>query len=379
MSTPLLAVPAATWPWPLDPTRYDCRPRLTAAERAELRTRVARRKQAPHLFFAGELLALAPAHPLARLLQPVLDAWRVAGVDRQEATDGAALLVAEMHRQRSTYWAWNETDWVDLLRLSFHSFQHRYHKAKSYRLFLITFSYLVTGVTHVPLLSQCHLRPLAERIFGAAAVAQAVEQVCSQLVAWGYPVERVTIRFPRALCLVLLARRSPYPQELSTELLEYVRGAGINRKLADQLSALSRGLFTQGHIAQMQEQVLNRTKWDRFVHRFEGVSPDWLAWCQRWFATSTFRPKVRQSTFRYLIKAGWWLAETHPDVPSPAAWTRKVAADFVAAVVRLRVGDWAAPGSLVGQAARRVGQPVKATTMEKLLSCVRAFFRDGHN
>jgi len=379
MSTPPLALPASAWPWPLDLARYDRRPRLTAAERADLRTRVARRKHAPHLFFAGDLPALAPAHPLARLLQPVLDAWRVAGVDRQEATDGAALLVAEMHRRRSAYWAWSEADWVDLLGLTFRAFHQRHHKAKTCRLFLITFSYLVTGITHVPLLSQCHLQPLAERIFGAAAVAQAVEQVCTQLVAWGYPAGRVTTRFPRALCLVLLARRSPHPHELSTELLEYVRCAGINRKLADQLSALSRGLFTRGHLAHTLEQVLNHTKRERFVDRFEGVPPDWLAWCQRWVATSTYRPKVRQSTFRYLIKAGRWLAATHPDIPGPAAWTREVAADFVAAVVRLCIGDWAAPGTLVGQAARRVGQPVKATTMEKLLSCVRAFFKDGHN
>ena len=140
MSTLPLAVPATTWTWPLDPTRYDHRPQLTAAERADLRTRVTRRKQAPHLFFAGELPALAPAHPLARLLQPVLDAWRVAGVDRQEATDGAALLVAEMHRRRSTYWGWSEADWVDLLGLTFRAFHQRHHKAKTCRLILITFT-----------------------------------------------------------------------------------------------------------------------------------------------------------------------------------------------------------------------------------------------
>lgn len=208
---------------------------------------------------------------------------------------------------------------MELLGLTFRSFQQRHHKAKTCRLFLVTFSYLVTGVTHVPLLSQYHLRPLAERIFGEATVTQAVEQVCTQLVAWGYPTERATNRFPRALCLVLLARRSPHPTSCPPSCWNTCGARASTGNLRTQLSALSRDHFTQGHIADTLEQFLNHTKWGCFVDRSEGVPPDWLAWCQRWVATSTFRPKVQQSTFRFPIKAGRWLAATYPDVPGPAA------------------------------------------------------------
>lgn len=371
--------PASRWPWPLDLAAYDRRTQLTTVERAALRRLAGKRKQSPQLFDQANLPVLDPAHALARLLRPLLDAWQVAGLERQEVTDGAALLITQMRLRRTAYWAWSETEWVALLGLSFHSFQLRYRKAKSCRLFLITFSYLVAGVTHVPLLSQCHLQPLAERVFGPLAVAQAVTHVCAILVQWGYPPHRLAHQFPRALCLLLLARRSPHPEELSTDLLEYVRCADIIPRLAQQMSPLSRALFNQNHIVDTLEQVLNRTKRRRFQDRFEGVPPQWLAWSNRWLATSTFRPKVRQSTFRNLIKAGRWLAVAHPAAAEPADWTREVAADFVAAVDRMKIGDWICPDALVHHKDRPLGQPLKAAAKAKLLGCVRGFLRDGLN
>ena len=143
-------LPASTWAWPLPLAYYDRRP-LSAAEHAVLGTLVARRKHSPKLFRFGDLSALSPTHPLVRLMQPLLDAWHVAGVDRQEVTDGVALLVAEMHRRGATYWAWSEADWVDLLGRSFRPFQQRHHKAKACRLLLITFIYIqLPGDGHYP-------------------------------------------------------------------------------------------------------------------------------------------------------------------------------------------------------------------------------------
>jgi integrase len=80
--------------------------------------------------------------------------------------------------------------------------------------------------------------------------------------------------------------------------------------------------------------------------------------------------------FYYLLKAGRWLAATHPEAADPACWTRELAAEYVAAVDRMRVGEWAhAPAT--HRYAERLGQPQRARTKDRQLGSLRTFFHDA--
>lgn len=88
-------------------------------------------------------------------------------------------------------------------------------------------------------------------------------------------------------------------------------------------------------------------------------------------------PKVRTSYRSVLAKIGRWLAAEHPDVTAPEHWTRQTCASWVAAVDRMRVGDfsqWTAGMRSQG----RIGKPLTPQAKSGYLKVPRAFFRDLH-
>jgi len=104
------------------------------------------------------------------------------------------------------------------------------------------------------------------------------------------------------------------------------------------------------------------------------LSPDWLRWCQRWRTQTT----IRDSSHSYyaLLKVGRWLLVHHPDVTSPEQWTYELAAEFVAAVCRMKIGEWCDPGQRQNPGARRLGQPLRPNSQARLLKSLRVFLRD---
>ena len=164
MSMPPFRQPSR-WVWPIDASVYDRSYTLTESEQALISQLAARRKTSPQLFDQNGLMKLSAIHPLYRLLQPILDVWQSAGVDRQELTDGVSFLLVEMQRRQTTYWAWTPADWLALIGPTYPWFKQRYHKAKACRLFLTLFSYRLMEVTDLRLLSEAYMMPLAQRLF----------------------------------------------------------------------------------------------------------------------------------------------------------------------------------------------------------------------
>jgi hypothetical protein len=64
-----------------------------------------------------------------------------------------------------------------------------------------------------------------------------------------------------------------------------------------------------------------------------GAPPEWMAWVERWYDTSTLTPTVRHEYRGILAKVGRWLAAEQPAVAAPADWTREVCAAWVARVI----------------------------------------------
>ena len=72
----------------------------------------------------------------------------------------------------------------------------------------------------------------------------------------------------------------------------------------------------------------------------EGVPPEWARLCRRWLDTSTVSERYRRKSYYFLLNVGRWLANEHPEINSPADWTRDLAAEAVAVTCQWRAGDW---------------------------------------
>ncbi|WP_254885343.1 tyrosine-type recombinase/integrase [Streptomyces sp. NA02950] len=105
----------------------------------------------------------------------------------------------------------------------------------------------------------------------------------------------------------------------------------------------------------------------------EGTSRSWAEWIERWHSTSTLSRKVRDNNRSLLSKIGRWLAAEHPEITEPDQWTRQTCASWVAAVDKLRVGDYS---QRLASHETRTGQPVTPHTKSGYLTTTRAFFRD---
>ncbi len=100
-----------------------------------------------------------------------------------------------------------------------------------------------------------------------------------------------------------------------------------------------------------------------------------MKWCDRWRETSTSSERTRDNVYTLLLKIGRWLADKHPEVVSPGQWRRELAAEFVAAVDQMKVGDYMHPKShhIPG---KKVGKPLMNNSKVANITAARVFFRD---
>ncbi|MEU9457176.1 hypothetical protein [Streptomyces sp. NPDC048277] len=105
----------------------------------------------------------------------------------------------------------------------------------------------------------------------------------------------------------------------------------------------------------------------------KGTSRSWAEWVERRHSTSTLSRKVRDTHRSLLSKIGRWLAAGHPEITEPNQWTRQTCAAWVAAVGKLRVGDYV---QRVASHEKRAGQPLTPHSKSGYLTATRAFFRD---
>jgi integrase len=74
-----------------------------------------------------------------------------------------------------------------------------------------------------------------------------------------------------------------------------------------------------------------------------------------------------------MAKAGRWLAAEHPEITEPSQWTRQTCASWVAAVDRMRAGDYVQRPEALRS---RDGAPLLPATKAHMLMASRTFFRD---
>lgn len=355
---------AGGWTWPIDPASYDRVPALRPDELEALTILAPRISQWP-----------ARREPewqlIERLVRPLVEARaavHVVGVREAHAADDAvtALLRAMLGRQ-TTIWAWSTGAWLDVFGRSRQAFSavHRLNDWGFARQPMIAIAYLLRCFPDPRPLRHISRVVLAEKVFGRGQVAAAVDPVERVLAAWGYLESRPGTSVRRVACTALLLNGSPRLTDLRADVLEE-SWRGLTRR--GPVRQIERALNALGIMdAPPPHRGGRRTVLDA------GVDPRWAQWVRRWDTTSTVRASTRSHTRGNLMRIGRWLAAEHPDVYEPAQWTRPLCAAAVAAIDRMRVGQYAVAPEMLGD---RVGQPFSATAKTQYLTALRVFFDD---
>ena len=362
------------WRWPIDPSHYNRRTELAALELQalhELGWRVRRRR--------GYDPDLPQWAVIRRLIRPLDDARAALGwcpdtqAHRRAVTDAIGLVLRRCLEEETSFWAWSSQTWLQLIGTDHVAFEAACPGDwidGSVRPYVAAFAYLLGGFTDFEPLGGFNRRSLAWRVFGKDLVEDAVDQVTGTLQGWGYhPSAGAAGSFRTVLIQAMLINRSPLLQDLTSEALARIRQDPTNR--ADHTRGFFRGLhkalFALGHAGPPPRSI------HAVMPDIEGVSESWEKMIERWYATSTLTPKVRGIYRGTMAKAARWLVTEYPEVTQPELWNRETCAAWVAAVDRLRVGDYVQRTAGLD---RRGGKPLSAQTKAGYLNATRTFFRD---
>jgi integrase len=363
-------LPADRWQWPIVQERYDRSHGLAPGEAAALRglgvegmRRVHHRhRQAPQWRDAGRLL---------RPLEDVNMVLEHSGTfhQRRAVLDAVAVVLLRCSHEQRSFWAWTQAEWLQLIGRD----QAQFLRSAppwadgSVRPCLVAYGYLLGGFTDFGALGKFSRAALAWRVFGRERVDAAVGRIREVLAGWGYRLgEQEDKLLPTVVCQLLLLNRSPHLEDLSSELFQRVRQSRLlperhcNVLHAMQRAAAALGLCEPPALASRRPRV-------------EGMPPLWARWVERWHATSTLAPRVRGGFRTTLFKVGRWLAAEHPEITEPTQWTRQTCAAWVAALDRMKVGDFVQRSAGLGD---RAGKPLSASTKATNLTAVRTFYRD---
>jgi site-specific recombinase XerD len=372
ISTAGRADSSGPWQWPVDAARYDTAPLLRAAE-----------QDAVAELGPGNLRRLArhdPAAPgwkqIRRLLRPLDDATAalegpLTSHRRRAMLDATAVALLRCAETGRSYWSWTDEEWAGLLGQD----QDGFRKAApgwaddAVRPYLAAHAFLLGGFTAFCRLGSFSRLTLAWRVFGRDRVDSETGRIRSVLAGWGYRLGRDDDQLlPMVACQVLLLNRSPHLEDLSTGLFERVRRERLlPAARGNTLHAMQRAVAELGFCDPQQRLT------GRHSVRAGGGPPAWEAQVERWHGTSALSPRVRDSVRATLLKAGRWLEAEQPDAADPASWTRQTCAAWVAAVDRMKVGDYVQRTAGLKD---RLGKPLEAATKAGHLAALRTFFRD---
>jgi len=351
---PLDSASAYTWQWPIDLVQYDRNPLLSEAERNVL---------ANWRGTTGIRDNIRAALP--RLCRPLEDVGALTSSQhRQQGLSRAQTMVLrEVQRTQQPYWAWDQQAWLDLACPPSTNLQSPS--------FIIAIAYLLCDFRLVHCVcSKFYLSFLARFVFGRELFDQECGRLHQALQKIGYGKLQLQRNFPSVVAAVMLENRSPYLESFDGELLERTREKYTAQ--ARSIGKISHGLAALG-ILHKPLRMQNYVSWKE--KSTEGIASEWVDFCRRWRETSTLQPKTRESNYSFILRAGLWLSQNHPEITSPAHWTVETCADFLAALNRLKVGEWQLQSfDYTGRS--NLGTPLSANSKRSVLYAMRRFFRD---
>ncbi len=358
----------------LDLSGYDRSPELSPDERAALE----RLCERSYLLWGDGSNAerRQRQEDLRRLVEPLQDAIcrfdpRSTRTRRYKREAAIVAILRCCRAEGSTFWGWSDSTWRRILGNTQAEFEAMHGESVTHlRLDMMVAAYALGCFRDVVALGRYRRSDLALRVFGAEAVNASCEKARVMLEGWGYAWLKIV---HANLLEALLIAGSPHLEDLTNDILKQIRV----RKKHNHSAVYQLGLVL-AELGVTDERLPrlppSSARWKaQFERAKEGIDPRWLNWIQRWCDTTTVEPRTQRSARPALWKAGRWLARHHPNVAEPQDWTRDIAMAFVAAVMRMRVGDYV--GRDVAHRTR-AGNPLAPRTIDHLINDVRRFFVD---
>lgn len=348
--------------WPVPLQTYDRRP-LSRQESDCISLLLQCRTQQKYWFKQAQV-------DLERLTTPVVDVLQLLDTKPKYRNEVLATLLLHQQTFNSVLWDWTDAQWQVVMQDVVKRKQNGV-VASVAGLFLKV-AYLLTG--HIGFEDHEHFdtHHLAQLVFGKQALAYSEKRVVQQLVGVGFRETWCERWIPRVLAVLYLKHFTTNLEVISRNDIQALHDARTGKRWQQVCVRMTFAFAQLGILSTGLDPVLepNTTPKVREKAR-KGIASGWLEWVDRWVATSTFSPANRKTHYRCLLLAGRWLANEHPGITTPQDWTRDLAVAFVAAVDRLKVGDWA-----YFHYKQKHGQPISAYTKSRYLSVLRSFFTD---
>jgi integrase len=362
--------PHSGWRWPVNGDQYDRRPTLDATEQVALQALLQR-------LAVNDVTQPAIADPrLQRIVQPLVDLLHIKWHYKDYRTVINCFLLEVYHRS-TLYWVWTSEEWSDFLggRPSDASNAQRWESYTNYRQPLLLVAYLLCGYDDFRCNGSVavHMVALATKFFGQDVVTDAVYEVESVLKKWGIQNINHQERLSPIIAELLLVNRSPHLHDLTYETLVVVHQRPGPRTIQALLPTISRVLVSLGILDTPlpSYQAQQAAPWEETTI---DIGSEWLHLFNKWRDTSTLAEGTRYRAYYFLLKFGRWIYSVHPEITNPDQWTRQLSAEWIAAILKMKVGDYS-----VGYTPKdRTGEPLAPRGMEGLATAVRRFFIDCH-
>jgi hypothetical protein len=309
----------------LDFSQYDRRTSLDHAERERI----------AGVAVVGDTLHIRLSDPLQRLLKPLKDCLKLTSAQESQHSFLREVVV-EMHKRQTAFWAWDEAAWVAVYNRcvgtsTANTLQH-----------IMAMAAILCNIDLADLRNRDRkiLRryALSVKVFGREPVDESLNLVMNELKCMGYSgYFHHEVRF--TLCELFLSHRNPYARSLTADCLEGLRARLVPDCLKQATYMISHALVNLGVMSAPLSPYV-KTPRKKLLEESHSLSGESFSWCKRWFETSTLRPTTRQSHFYRLLVAGRWLHAQHPSIIRPDQWSRQLAAEYVAAISQMKVGQF---------------------------------------
>ena len=317
---------------------------------------------------------------LLRLLEPLEDILTCLGASQKYCSAPMQVILQEMHTHSTSYWAWPEEIWTTFLTTALARFRRTYSPQtyRRVRFHLMVIAYVIGPATDffLPLLGDISPLALASHLFGKVALQRNVDQIREVLSGWGYGYEDTSNQrcLATTVAEVMLVNRNPSLTQVSFALLVSLRHK-MKRSQRGTLERLSKVLVHLGIIEKPLPPYHDTLRSLPEQTETSGIAPEWVRWSLQWHRFSDLAPSVKRQYFHILLRAGRWQAALHPEITSPHQWTSKLAAEYVAAVAQMKVGDYCT-AAYRSRMQAKIGLPLAANAKERQLVAMRTFFRD---
>lgn len=348
--------------WPVPLQTYDRRP-LSRQESDCISLLLQRRSQQKYWFKQAQ-------SDLDRLTTPVVDVLQLLDTKPKYRNEVLASLLFHQQTFNSVLWNWTDAQWQFVMEDVVQRKQSGV-VASVAGLFLKV-AYLMTGYMGFNDHEHFDTQHLSQLVFDKQALAHSENRVIQHLVGTGFRESWCERWIPRVLALLHLKHFTTNLEVISLNDIQTLQNARTGKHWQQACMRTAFALAQLGIFPTGLDPVLDPNTTPKVREKARvGIASGWLEWVDRWVATRTFSPANRKTHYRCLLLAGRWLVNEHPEIITPQDWTRDLAVAFVAAVDRLKVGDWAH-----FHYKQKHGQAISAYTKSRYLSVLRSFFTD---